>query len=308
MVHLDVANNTKDNSSCGFLSYRMLSKLLVLLQAILLMSGCAAFMGFPPRVTDRSADLEALQKHIDADAITECLKATNEAEACRNKLITARTYGIDIQFSAFEEDLFRQAREAGFAATLTTLGLTAAGAVAGGGTTQVLSAIAAGITGSRAAFDREVLAERTVLAIHTSMRANRMIVLARIRQGLRQSVSEYPLAAGLTDVEDYYFQGTVLGALIGITKAVGVKAEEAERGLAIATGLSQSEAARALRAYANAPGISVDEKKLRISRILQAIKDLEAPEPEAIASFITDGRPETEELQAKVARRLRLIP
>ena len=196
MVHLDVANNTKDNSSCGFLSYRMLSKLLVLLQAILLMSGCAAFMGFPPRVTDRSADLEALQKHIDAAAITECLKATNEAEACRNKLITARTYGIDIQFSAFEEDLFRQAREAGFAATLTTLGLTAAGAVAGGGTTQVLSAIAAGITGSRAAFDREVLAERTVLAIHTSMRANRMIVLARIRQGLRQSVSEYPLAAG----------------------------------------------------------------------------------------------------------------
>jgi hypothetical protein len=158
------------------------------------------------------------------------------------------------------------------------------------------------------AFEREVLAERTVLAIHTSMRANHMIVLARIRQGLTQSVSQYPLAAGLTDVEDYYFQGTVLGALIGITKAVGVKAEEAERGLAIATGLSQSEGARALRAYANAPGISVDEKKLRISRILQAIKDLEAPEPEAIASFITDGRPETEELQAKVARRLRLIP
>jgi hypothetical protein len=309
-VHLAVANTTKGNgsSSCGFLSYRMLSKLLVLLQAILLMSGCAAFMGFPPRVTDRSEDLKALQKHIDADAITECLKATNEAEACRNKIIAARTYGIDIQFSAFEEDLFRQAREAGFAATVTTLGLTAAGAVAGGGTTQVLSAIAAGITGSRAAFEREVLAERTVLAIHTSMRANRMIVLARIRQGLTQSVSQYPLAAGLTDVEDYYFQGTVLGALIGITKAVGVKAEEAERGLAIATGLSQSEGARALRAYANAPGISVDEKKLRISRILQAIKDLEAPEPEAIASFITDGRPETEELQAKVARRLRLIP
>ena len=115
-MHWAVADTTKDNrNSCGSLSYRMLSKLLVLLQAILLMSGCAAFMGFPTRVTDRSKDLEALQKHIDADAITECLKATNEAEACRNKLITSRTYAIDIQFSAFEEDLFRQAREAGFA-------------------------------------------------------------------------------------------------------------------------------------------------------------------------------------------------
>ncbi len=309
MVHFAVANTRKNNgsSSCGFLSYVMFSKLLVLLQAILLMSGCAAFMGFPPRVTDRSADLKALQDDIERQRYHGRASQRRPRRAVTSSLLPGRMR-LTSSFPQFEEDLFRQAREAGFAATVTTLGLTAAGAVAGGGTTQVLSAIAAGITGSRAAFEREVLAERTVLAIHTSMRANRMIVLARIRLGLTQSVSQYPLAAGLTDVEDYYFQGTVLGALIGITKAVGVKAEEAERGLAIATGLSQSEAARALRAYANEPGISVDEKKLRISRILQAIKDLEAPEPDAIASFITDGRPETEELQAKVARRLRLIP
>jgi hypothetical protein len=309
-VHFAVANTRKDNgsSSCGFLSYRMLSKLLVLLQVILLMSGCAAFMGFPPRVTNSSDDLKALQDDIGAGAITKCLEKADEA--CRNKLITARTYAIDIQFSAFEENLFRQAREAGFAATLTTLGLTAAGAVAGGGTTQVLSAIAAGITGSRAAFEREVLAEHTVLAIHTSMRANRMIVLARIRLGLTQSVSQYPLAAGLTDVEDYYFQGTVLGALIGITKAVGVKADEAERGLAIATGLSQSEAARALRAYANEPGLSQEEGDARFDNIIQAYKDVGGPNPEGlvVGSFIRDKRPETEEWQVKVARRLGLIP
>jgi hypothetical protein len=309
-VHFAVANTRKDNgsSSCGFLSYRMLSKLLVLLQVILLMSGCAAFMGFPPRVTDRSADLDALQTDISAKAITDCL--ATPTEACRNKLIAARTYAVDIQFSAFEENLFRQAREAGFAATLTTLGLTAAGAVAGGGTTQVLSAIAAGITGSRAAFEREVLAEHTVLAIHTSMRANRMIVLARIRLGLTQSVSQYPLAAGLTDVEDYYFQGTVLGALIGITKVVGVKADEAERGLAIATGLSQSEAARALRAYANEPGLSQEEGDARFDKIIQAYKDVGGPNPEGlvVGSFIRDKRPETEEWQVKVARRLGLIP
>jgi hypothetical protein len=289
----------------------MLSKLLVLLQATLLMSGCAAFMGFPTRVTNRSDDLKALQDDIGADAITKCLEKADDA--CRNKLITARTYAIDVQFSAFEEDLFRQAREAGFAATLTTLGLTAAGAVAGAGTTQVLSAIAAGITGSRAAFEREVLAERTVLAIHTSMRANRMIVLARIRQGLRQSVSDYPLAAGLTDVEDYYFQGTVLGALIGITQAVGVKAEEAERNLTFATGLSQSEAARGLRAFANAPGLTEAEKDTRQEHIERAYKDVGGPDPEKlnIGSFIRDTRPETAIWQAKVFRRLqelKLIP
>jgi len=296
----------RGRSSCGSLSYRNLSKLLVLLQAIMLVSGCAAFRGFPTRVTDLSADLALLKDDMGAAAITTCLAAPSEA--CRNKIIAARMYAIDIQFSGFEEDLFRQTRESGFATTVATLGLTAAAAASTSPASQILSGIAAFTIGTREAFQKEVLAERTVIAIHIAMRANRMIVLARIRQGLRHNASEYPLATGLTDVDDYYFQGTVLGALIGITKVIGVQAEEAQRGLAIATGLSQSEAARALRAYANAPGLSEDEKKLRISRILQAIKDLEAPEPAAIASFITDGRPETEELQAKVARRLRLIP
>ena len=113
---------------------------------------------------------------------------------------------------------------------------------------------------------------------------------------------------GLTDVEDYYFQGTVLGALIGITKAVGVKADEAERGLAVAIGLSQSEAARALQTFLNDPGLSEDEKIRRLKAIQEAIKAEGASPPAAIASFITDRRPETEELRVKVARRLRLIP
>ena len=137
MVHLDVANNTKDNSSYSALSYRMLGKVLVLLHAILLMSGCAVFMGFPARVTDPSADLATLQNDIGAAAITTCL--ATPSEACRNKIIAGRMYAIDIQFSGFEEDLFRQTREAGFVATVTTLGLNAAGAVAGGGTSQILS-------------------------------------------------------------------------------------------------------------------------------------------------------------------------
>lgn len=289
---------------CDLRSYRKLGALLISLPAILFLSGCAALMGFPSRVTDRSTDLKSLQPTIDAQAITGCLAVENEA--CRNKIIAARTYAVDLQFSAFEEDLFRQAREAGFATTLTTLGLNAAGAVAGGATPQLLSAIAAAITGSRAAFEREVLAERTILAIHTSMRANRMITLARIRRGLTQSIAQYPLGAGLTDVEDYYFQGTVLGALIGITQSVGIKAEQAERELTFATGLSQSEAARALRAFANEPGLSEAEKDNRQKQIADAYREVGGPDAAGlvIGSFIRDARPEAELWQAKVFRRL----
>ena len=73
-------------------------------------------------------------------------------------------------------------------------------------------------------------------------------------------------------------------------------------------GNSPTEAARALRTFANAPGLSEDANQLRLALILEVIKAEGAPIPAAIASFIRDSRPETEELQAKVARRLGLIP
>jgi hypothetical protein len=78
--------------------------------------------------------------------------------------------------------------------------------------------------------------------------------------------------------------------------------------LKYSTGLSQSEAARALQTFLNAPGLSEEEKVQRLKSIQEAIKAEGAPPPAAIASFITDRRPETEELRVKVAKRLGLIP
>ena len=139
------------------------------------------------------------------------------------------------------------------------------------------------------------------------MRANRTSVLARIRTGLQQGIAEYPLGAALTDVEDYYFAGTVLGALIGITEAVGVQAAEANRRLSVATGFSQSAAARALRLFFNEPGLA-DEERIRRLRSIQAAARQEGLGDVNVASFIRDASPENEEKLARVARRLRLLP
>jgi hypothetical protein len=274
-----------------------------------LLFGCTAFSGYPDRVTEPAQDLAALQKSIDADRIVACLalEPQQAGRDCRNQLVSARVYAVDLQFSQFEERLFRQTREAGFAASLATLGVTAGGALACGGSAQILSGIAAAITGGRAAFEREVLAERTIVAIHTSMRANRTSVLARIRRGLQQPVSDYPLGAGLTDVEEYYFAGTVLGALVGITTAVGVQASDAARRLDVASGLSQTPAATALRRFLDDPRISDDERRRRLVTI-QAAARAEGLGDITVPSFIRDVTPETEAQQVRVARRLKLIP
>lgn len=192
----------------------------------LMLSGCAAFDGYPRRATDPQTDLQTLASQTDASAITVCLKLPTSA--CRNRVIGARIYATDIQFSQFEETLFRDARSAGFGATLTTLGMTTAASLSTGGTAQVLAGLSALVIGGREAFQKEVLAERTVIAIHTAMRSNRAQVALRLRAGLGQSITQYPFELALSDLNDYYSAGTVLGALVGITDAVGATAQKAE--------------------------------------------------------------------------------
>jgi hypothetical protein len=199
-----------------------------LLAALLVaaLGSCVAFDGYPERATDPTKDLESLGDLINGAAVKACLE--NSDIACRNKLIAARMNANDIKFSQFEERLFRQTREAGFSATLATLGLTTTAAFASGGVSPILSGIAAFIIGGREAYQKEVLAERTVIAIHTAMRARRAEVALRLHTGLGQPIDQYPVALGLADLNEYYNAGTVLGALIGITETIGAEARRAE--------------------------------------------------------------------------------
>lgn len=209
---------------------------------IAILSGCAAFVGYPKRVTDPAADLDQLKSQIEAKAITTCLDAPTLT--CRNKIIAARMHATDIRFSEFEETLFRQTREAGFGSTVATLGLTSAAAISTGGASQVLSGIAAFIIGGREAFQKEVLAERTVIAIHTAMRAKRAQIAIRLRGGLGQPLDRYPLALGLGDLNEYYSAGTVLGALVGITETVSATAQKAEADLQTTISFKLDESAQ----------------------------------------------------------------
>lgn len=304
IVHLTVADTTKDigSSSCGSLSDRTLSKLLVLLQAILLVSGCAAFKGFPDRVTDPSNDLALLQTEISADAIKACLEAPTEA--CRNKIIAARMYAIDIQFSEFEEDLFRQTREGGFAATVATLGLTAAAAATTSPASQILSGIAAFVIGTREAFQKEVLAERTLLAVHTAMRARRALVAVRLRKGLQQGLDAYPLALGLNDLDEYYTAGTVLGALIGITETVGAEAKRAEEELLVVSTIDRTSAATFLQDKLASAGRDKDrlqqiQKEIRTEMDKQGVSN-DIP----VSDFVRRPGSQFEQQRQKVAKAL----
>lgn len=204
-------------------------QILLALLAVLL-TGCGTtFRGAPEPVSDRAADLASLRRQFEPTAMDGCL--SNQTDDCRSKIVRARKAAEDIRFYEFEERVFYEGRTSGFAATVSTLGLTTASAATSGTAAKFLAGLAAMITGTREAYEKEVLAEKTLQAIFTTMRGNRAAVELRLRTGLLKPVAQYRLEDAMGDLEAYRRAGTVTAALDTVTAAAGVNAQQAEQAL-----------------------------------------------------------------------------
>jgi hypothetical protein len=60
------------------------------------------------------------------------------------------------------------------------------------------------------------------------MRTQRSLVADRILRGMKVSTVDYPLAAALTDLEDYYRAGTFTGGMLSTSDTLGAEARFAE--------------------------------------------------------------------------------
>ena len=285
--------------SFSFFNFRLFGFLIIGLNA------CAPFEGYPERVVVPEEEVSLLAPYSTPEAITKCLD--NAAIECRNRIIATRMHAIDVRFSEFEENLFRQTRTGGFYSTLATLGLTTTGAFVSGGASQVLSGIAALIIGGREAFQKEVLAERTVVAIHTAMRARRAQTALRLRIGLGQPIDQYPLALGLADLNQYYDAGTILGALVGITETVGAQAAAAEEELLIVTSVARTSSAVFLQGLLASAGRDVARAKEVQARI-RAEMDKQGVGDIAVADFVRRPDPEFDRQRQAVAKALGWTP
>ena len=200
------------------------------LSLLMAVAGCGAiFRGVPEPASNRAADLSALQKQFAATSLDSCL--ATQTDDCRSKLVRARKAAEDIRFYEFEERVFQEGRSTGFAATVSTLGLTTASAATSGTIAKVLAGLAALVTGTREAYEKEVLAEKTLQVLFTTMRGNRATAELRIRTGLLRPVAQYRLEDAMGDLETYRRAGTVQGALDSVTEVASVKANQAEQAL-----------------------------------------------------------------------------
>lgn len=192
---------------------------------LMLQSACSTFRGHPDVVHDPEAELRELAPLHSVAARLACME--NPTLVCRNRIAAVGMRAVDIRFSQFESRLFRQNREAGFGATMATLGLTTAATLTGG-SARAFAASAGLITAGRESFDKELLAQQTTLSIHTAMRARRATAATRVVTGMHAPLAAYSPNDLERDLRVYEDAGSVLSALIDVNEVVSVVAKKAE--------------------------------------------------------------------------------
>jgi len=211
---------------------------VVTITALALCMACAALRnpGAPDQSFDENKDLEALEQHYgQASAITSYYAVKPETAAARDEFIAGRLTLINLQYIKFIRTFAVTKSQMDTAFDLLTTGVGLATTVVGGEAAKAaLGAASSGLGATRTSIDKNFFYEKTVPVLVTAMNAQRKVALLPILKGVRErDVLKYPLAQALSDLSEYYFAGTFIGALQAIQKDAGVKEEAADRKIEI---------------------------------------------------------------------------
>ncbi|MDP9005134.1 MAG: hypothetical protein M3N12_10145 [Verrucomicrobiota bacterium] len=151
----------------------------------------------------------------------------------KNELVYEGIAVKDYEYMRYTQLIRRGTSWGGFGAQTASIGLNAAGTLTSSGTTKVLSAIAGTITGSSAAFSKNVLFDQSITSFIGKMDALRLTKLAEIKTKLlAQNINSYSRAEAYRDVQDYGRLGTLDAAFADVGKKAGTEQAKAQADLA----------------------------------------------------------------------------
>jgi hypothetical protein len=206
--------------------------------ASLILSGCARYKpkNYIPPNTFKSQylkDVMASDLLKNYDDIQDQAKKVTQ----RNKILIELIALIDQNYSNFEDRYYGLDAKVYFGGDVVNLGLTGVSSVTGTAHLKsVLSAIATGTTGIKTSYEKNFFDQQTRSAIVQKMRAGRATQLAVLQDKDHMKAaavcsnagcSPYTLEAGLSDVEQYYEAGTIIGALQAFAQSAGAEQKSA---------------------------------------------------------------------------------
>lgn len=245
-------------------------KHIALLLGLLVLSACSVVNGAPAQPNGLLATIGSLDSATLAALVSEYNRAGTDParkKLIRNQIIYSDIAQVDLNFNAFKIDLNNQVNTINVSADFISLALAGLGATTGNvGTKAALAAASAGVIGANAAFDKEVLYQKTVVALITEMEAQRSQVFARIIVETNRDVTQYPLELASKDLQDYYQAGTLVNAIAGVSKSASENAQNGAKAVetALSAQYSYTDLSRKIRSYWMPDGQTVDVERQRM--------------------------------------------
>ncbi|MHA7002174.1 hypothetical protein [Aeromonas schubertii] len=178
------------------------------------LSGCSTISGYP---NTSKADLPSNSDSIFLFSDEEYKYMIDETT--RNNIIHKRIRDIDLAYSEFEANIYKENISFDLSTDIAVLALSGGTVIAGGAETkEALAAITTFILGSKASFDKKALLENTMAILVKKMRADRAQVRNDILLGTKQLFSYYDAGNASIDIARYYYSGTIPSALTGLAK------------------------------------------------------------------------------------------
>lgn len=198
-----------------------------------LLCGCNStyYGGAPEPSFDVDRDLKQLAEYFgDADSIKKYYDvkkqgvSNDELKTARDEFITARLTMMNIRYIQFIRQSTSDKQLLDSSVEILGIGLNIAGVSFDSDATKTLLAgIAAGVSGSKATIDKNFYFEKTIPALIAAMNAQRKKALVHILKGMQEGISNYPFEQAVTDLHNYYFAGTFIGAIQVIQADAGAK-------------------------------------------------------------------------------------
>lgn len=199
--------------------------------AALPLAGCShspVLVGAPqPLLTPEQLE-QSLRPYLDPAVVaTYQGKSGTDQTDYRDQVIHARIALIDSRFKVFLTDLGVDTKTLAIGADLAVIGLNTGSVLSGGETAKdILSGLAAAVTGAKGAVDKNAFYDQTAPTLVSQMIASRREVLAGILA--KMQTPNYSLVEALVDLESYEFAGSFNGALQQIGQKAGNQFQVAE--------------------------------------------------------------------------------
>jgi len=215
-----------------------------ILMAATLVSGCRSYeamQGFPQQMYHVKTQIRNLSKLVESEGANLAAIDNDKNTNARNKYIYDCVALANLQYDMFLKKVsgIKNAVDAGKDIAVGAMG--AVGAIVGGGAAQALSAGVAATTAGGVAIDKTFFYNSTMPTMITAMNAERTAVYTDIAIGLNKEYKEYPISTAVSDLERYYFAGTLAGAQSSIQKNSGNKATKEAANTANASDIAKGQ-------------------------------------------------------------------